>query len=218
MGGTRALVVTSAAVALTAGAMLLETPGALLTSIVAVLGAATIGYLSQSGPGRWRRPEPTLATTVPVSHTVRIQDHDYVTLADGDRLADVPAGGHTVRLAVTGLSPVPVLLTGLRAEVLSRSGATGELSRHAAAAPPVRHFEVRLDERPPRVRALGETDFPVRLDHHETEVFDLAVLTDSGDVRWRLWLGWSCGTRTGDVRVDLAGQPFRTAARHGIPG
>jgi hypothetical protein len=46
----------------------------------------------------------------------------------------------------------------------------------------------------------------------------MAVHTDSGDVRWRLWLDWSAGTRSGAVLIDLDGQPFRTAARHGISG
>jgi hypothetical protein len=226
MAGTRSwwlLAAALAVVGLAAAAMLIWTPGVVAASLGGVLGAALIGCLSQDDPRRLRqaltrrREEHALAGTVPVSHTVRVKDQDYVALTDGDHTADVPASWHTVQLVVTGRLPVPVLLTGLHAEVLSRGGGTGELSRRAAALP-VRRFEVRLDERPPRVRPVGGTDFPIRLAHHDTEVFDMAVLTDSGDVRWRLWLGWAAGDRTGNVRIDLGGQPFRTAARHGIPG
>jgi hypothetical protein len=226
MGATRPLLLTGAALAavgLAAAAMLIRPPGVVVASLAGVLGAALIGYLSQDGPRHLRhaltrrREGHGPAGTIPVSHTVRVKDQDYVALTDGERTADVAAGGHTVQLVVSARSRVPVLLTGLRAEVLSRGGGTGELSRQTAALP-VRRFEVRLDERPPRVRSLGDTDFPIRLTHHDTEVFDMAVLTDSGDVRWRLWLGWSAGDRTGDIRIDLGGQPFRTAARHEIPG
>lgn len=226
MGGTRPLLLTGAAlalVALGAAAFLIWTPGVVLASIGGVLGAALVGYLSQDGPRQIkralarRRTTRELATMIPVSHTVRIKDHDWVALTDGDNTVDVPAAGHTVQLVVTGLTPVPVLLTGLRVEVLGRGDGRGELSRHAAAVP-VRRFEVRLDDRPPGVRALGGTDFPYRLTHHDTEVFDMAVCTESGDVRWRLLLEWSSGGRTGEITVDLDGMPFRTAARHGIPG
>ncbi|BCY13493.1 hypothetical protein [Actinoplanes sp. L3-i22] len=209
--GTRPALLTGTAltlVALGAAAMLIWTPGAAFASTGGVLGAALVGWLTQDRPRR--RPAPA----GPVGYAVRITDLDYVALTDGDRTVDVPAAGHTVQVVVTGLSAVPVLLTGLRAEVLERGDGRGDLSRHAAAVP-VRRFEVRLDEQPPRVLTAG---FPYRLAHHRTEVFDMAVHTDSGDVRWRLWLDWSAGGQTGALRIDLAGQPFRTAARHGIPG
>ena len=107
------------------------------------------------------------------------------------------------------------MLTNLRPEVLSRRDRSGDLARHAAEVP-VRQFEVLLDEDPPRLRPLSSSDFPYQVKLDETEVFNLLVSTEAGDVRWVLWLDWSTEGRTGSLRIDLGGQAFRTAARHGL--
>jgi hypothetical protein len=73
---------------------------------------------------------------------------------------------------------------------------------------------VLLDTLPPRVRALGDSNFPYEVKMHESEAFDLKVTTESGDVQWVLCLDWRCGKRSGSVTVDLGGQAFRTAGRH----
>ena len=87
------------------------------------------------------------------------------------------------------------------------------LSPHAAEVPK-RRFAVLLDDRPPVVRPCGDADFPFRFGEFESGGFDLKVTTDYGEVRWVLWADWRCGPRTGSVRVDLAGQDFRTAGRY----
>lgn len=186
-----------------------------------ILGAALVAYLSQDAP---KQIEQALArhrerrdrvTGVPVTYTARIKHQDYVVLADSDGTVEVPASGHTLQVIITGAAPAPVLLTGLRAEVLSRSHRSGDLAMHAAEVP-VRRFEVLLDQNPPRVRSLTGSDFPYEVKRDETEVFDLIISVENGDVRWVLWLDWSTEGRTGSLRIDLGGQPFRTVARYGV--
>jgi hypothetical protein len=205
------------------GAAVVWAPGAVASWTGGVLAAAAMAYLSQDVPRQIgaavtrRRARRESETSTPFTVGVRIRNQDYVVLAEGeDRVVDVPASGHSVRLVVTGAEDLPVVLTELRAEVISRRDRSGELTRHAAEVP-VRRFEVLLDERPPRVRALTTSDFPYQVRRDEPEVIDLLVRTESGDVRWVLWLDWTCGARSGSTRVDLGGQAFRTAARYPRP-
>ena len=202
-------------------AMVIWTPDAVLKWSGGILAAALVAYLSKDLPtqlqqlaGR-RRERRERLTDTPVVYTAQIKHHDYVVLTDEEGTVEVPASGHTVQVVVTGAAPAPVVLTGLRVEVVSRVDQGGDLSRHLAEVP-VRRFEVLLDEQPPQVRPLGGSDFPYQLKRDETEVFDLMVSTESGHVRWVLWLDWSMGGRTGSVRVDLGGQPFQTAARFAV--
>ncbi|MFK0259622.1 hypothetical protein [Streptomyces sp. NPDC090445] len=184
--------------------------------------AAAAAYLGQEAPRRIgdslgrRRARRELEASDPLAIAVRVRHQDYVLLDDSGRITDVPASGHSVQVIVTGSSPSPVVLTELRAEVVSREERHGEVSPHAAEIP-VRRFEVLLDADPPSVRPLGASDFPYSVAQDESEVLDLVVTTDSGDVRWVLWLDWTTAGRSGSTRVDLGGQPFRTAARHPRP-
>jgi hypothetical protein len=191
--------VGSAAVA---SAALLWDPGQTLAWTAGVVAAAAAAYLGQLAPLHFqealarRRAGRELTASEPFAVTVDIRNHDYVTLDFGDRVADVPAAGHTVRLVVTSTGPSAVLLTGLRAEVLSRDVLPGDLSRHAAEVPVRR-----------------ESDFPYRIAADESEVLDLVANTVRGLVEWVLWLDWTSAGRPGSTRIDLQGHPFRTAAR-----
>ncbi|WP_406345756.1 hypothetical protein [Streptomyces sp. NBC_00648] len=204
------------------GAVLLWAPGGALSWSGGVAAAAAAAYLSQDLPRQFsdrlarRRGRQDSGTTIPVLVSTRIRNQDLVVLDDGGRTVEIPASGHTVRLVATGAGPLPVVLTDLRVEVIARADRSGDLSRHAAEVP-LRRFEVLLDARPPRVRPLSTSDFPYQVGQDEVEVLDLEVRTEAGDVEWVLWLDWSCGGRTGSVRVDLGGRPFRTAARHARP-
>jgi len=153
-----------------------------------------------------------LDVTDPLVIDVKLRNVDYVVFEDGTQAEDVPASGHTLQVTATGAYPKPVLLTRLRVEVTSRASRSGTLTRHAAEVPR-RSFEVLLDAVPPRLRALGDSDFPYEVKQDESEAFLLKVTTDSGDVTWALWLDWRSGRRSGSVRVDLDGQDFRVAGR-----
>lgn len=219
-GGRRVLAWAGAggAAAAVAGAALLWDPGQTLAWAAGVVAAAAAAYLSQQAPQQLqqalarRRAAREPAEAAPLAVVTEIRNHDYVTLDLDDRVVDVPAAGHTVRIVVTSTGPSAVVLTGLRAEVLSREEAPGDLTRHAAEVP-VRRFEVLLDSAPPQVRALTGSDFPYRIAADESEVLDLLVSTESGLVRWVLWLDWVSAGRQGSTRVDIQGHAFRTAAR-----
>ncbi|MFJ5550289.1 hypothetical protein [Streptomyces sp. NPDC093225] len=206
------------AVAATAGAAALWAPDQVLPWAGGVATASLVAYLGQVAPtqlgaalGR-RRAERDPAAAAPFTLGVRVQHQDVVSVADGDRILDLPAAGHTVRIVLTGTGPRPVVLTGLRAEVLERAERYGELSRHAAQITP-RAFAVLLDEDPPPVLPLGESDFPYGLAADETEVIDVRADVARGHVRWVLWLDWTSGDRNGTTRVDVDGRPFQTVAR-----
>ncbi|MBR7836800.1 hypothetical protein KDL01_26200 [Actinospica durhamensis] len=149
----------------------------------------------------------------PFTTDVSLRNVDYVVFEDGDEPEDVAASGHTVQLIVTGTYPKPVLLTGMRVEVLSRAARSGTLTRHAAEVPR-RRFEVLLDAKPPQVRPLGESDFPFQVALDESEALHLRITTESGLVTWVGWLDWRSGRRSGSVRVDLDGRALRAAGRH----
>ncbi|MFG2949407.1 hypothetical protein [Streptomyces adustus] len=197
---------------------LLWHPGQTLAWGAGVVAAAAAAYLGQEAPRQLqdtlarRRAGREPAQSDPLAVTVEIRNHDYVTLDLGDRVADVPAAGHTVRIVVTAMGTSAVVLLGVRAEVLSREEFPGNLTRHAAEVP-VRHFEALLDADPPTVRALGESDFPYRIAADESEIFDLLVSTEHALVRWVLWLDWTSAGRRGSTRIDLQGHAFRTAGR-----
>ncbi|MGW6978375.1 hypothetical protein ACWGE1_02820 [Streptomyces sp. NPDC054932] len=193
-------------------------PGQTLAWAAGVGAAAAAAYLGQQAPQHLqevlarRRAGRELTGSDPFAVATEIRNHDYVTLDLGDRVAEIPAAGHTVRIVITSMGPSAVMLTGVRAEVLSSEQLPGDLTRHAGEVP-VRRFEVLLDSDPPEVRALGGSDFPYRIAADESEVLDLLVSTERGLVRWVLWLDWTSAGRQGSTRIDLQGHAFRTAAR-----
>jgi hypothetical protein len=205
-----ALVVAAVAVA----AVLIWAPVGVRGWLAGVLAAAVAAYLAQDVPrrigdvrSRWRQRD---GSPPGVAVTAKIVDVDYVEIEEDGRLVSVPASGHGVRLIVESTGPA-LLLTGAQVEVVSRRPATGSLARHAGAVP-VRRFEIRLDEQPPTVRALG-TDFPFQVAPGDPEVLELCAFTEVGDVSWVLNLDWVCAGVSGTARIDAGGRPFRTMAR-----
>jgi len=59
--------------------------------------------------------------------------------------------------------------------------------------------------------------FPYRVSAQEPEVLLVNARTVTCDCRWYLELDWSFQGRSGTVRVDDAGRPFRTSAIKGLP-
>lgn len=152
----------------------------------------------------------------PLDIHVRVSDASYVHVpaGAGEPPRVVPASGHTVKLYVTATERT-VVLAGLRVVVIERRPPRGELSPHAGILP-VRAYTVLLDEDPPRLDPRGEdtpATFSYTVGPDDPETFELRAETERWQVAWELELDWVCGRRTGTVRVDLAGHPFRTAAR-----
>jgi serine/threonine protein kinase len=148
----------------------------------------------------------------PVVVTSKILDAEYMMTVDqSGRRIMVPASGHIVRLTIEATDSRTAIIQNLCPIVHSRSEATGSSSRAGVLGMVTpRHFEVLLDERPP---CLKGPHFPFKVGPGDPEVFDLKVMTSTGDVEWWLELSWTCVGQEGTLRVDLGGSPFRTMAR-----
>lgn len=135
----------------------------------------------------------------------------------------VDAGQTYVNIVVQGSSQLAVVLTGLDVEVLRRrppprgiwigpSGSSG-LDR--------RLFTINLDaprpaarfvDNPVTPRSEPSIDFPYSVSDTDPEVFVLIASSRRCDCLWRARLRWSSGGRSGAIRIDENGKPFRTVS------
>ncbi|MFD7768304.1 helix-turn-helix domain-containing protein [Streptomyces sp. NPDC059787] len=172
--------------------------------------------------------------------------HDYVVAEPPERVPPPPApqdagtwaaaqsavhGGETlVELSVQGTSGTAVVLTALRVRVAGRSGpAPGNayaMDQGCGGALTPRSFDVDLDKDRPIARAVAGNDagtpipavrMPYRVSATDPEVLRVTARTADCDCRWYLELDWSSQGRTGTVRVDDHGRPFRTSGVGGLP-
>ncbi|CAL9623822.1 hypothetical protein SUDANB176_05907 [Streptomyces sp. enrichment culture] len=172
--------------------------------------------------------------------------HDYVIAAPPERVPPPPVpqdagtwaatqsavhGGETiVELSVQGTSDTAVVLTALRVRVVGRGapapGNAYAMDRGCGGALTPRHFAVDLDRDRPLARAVAGNDagtpvpavrLPYRVSATDPEVLLVTARTGTCDCRWYLELDWSSRGRTGTVRVDDRGRPFRTSGIEGLP-
>lgn len=59
--------------------------------------------------------------------------------------------------------------------------------------------------------------FPYRVSAEDPEVLLVDATTQTYDARWYLELDWSSQGRTGTIRIDDHGRPFRTSSIKGLP-
>ncbi len=79
-------------------------------------------------------------------------------------------------------------------------------------------FDVRLDDPRPAARPQGgQGAFPYKVSAAEPLVVYVTAHASAHDVSWALDLEWSSGGRSGTVRVDDHGRPFRTSGNTGRP-
>ncbi|USQ86017.1 helix-turn-helix domain-containing protein [Streptomyces phaeoluteigriseus] len=146
----------------------------------------------------------------------------------------VHGGTSGVRITVQGRGSAAVVLEALHVRVVSRlTPATGRksvysLSDGCGAALIPRFFSVNLDADQPLARStpgdngvgtpIPAIDFPYRVSLQEPEVLMVSALTESCTCDWHLDLEWSSQGRTGTVRIDDHGRPFRTTSTKGLPG
>lgn len=140
-------------------------------------------------------------------------------------------GGETrVELSVQGTSGTAVVLTALRVRVTGRtapaSGNAYAMDQGCGAALTPRSFDVDLDKDRPVARAVAGNDagtpipavrMPYSVSASDPEVLLVTARTARCDCRWYLELDWSSQGRTGTVRVDDRGRPFRTSGIEGLP-
>lgn len=172
--------------------------------------------------------------------------HDYVIAKPPDRVPPPPApqdagtwaatqeavhGGETlVELSVQGTSETAVVLTALRVRVAGRSGPVPgnayAMDQGCGGALTPRYFDVDLDKDRPIARAVAGNDagtpipavrMPYRVSVSDPEVLLVTARTAGCDCRWYLELDWSSRGRTGTVRIDDHGRPFRTSGTGGLP-
>ncbi len=140
-------------------------------------------------------------------------------------------GGETLlRLTVQGRDTTAVVLEALRVRVIGRAapaqGHAYAMDAGCGGALTPRSFAVDLDKDRPIVRPVAGNDsgtpipaarLPYRVSAKDPEVLLVSAATGSCDCRWYLELEWSSQGRTGTVRIDDHGRPFRTTAISGLP-
>ncbi|MFG2955320.1 helix-turn-helix domain-containing protein [Streptomyces sp. NPDC048291] len=174
-------------------------------------------------------------------------DHDYVIDKQPARVPPPPApqdagawaatqgavhGGNTiVEVAVQGRSSTAVVLEALRVRVVGRTapapGIAYSMADGCGGGLTPRYFDVNLDKDRPVARPVagagpdGQTvstmHLPYRVSATDPEVLRVEASTVGCDCRWYLELDWSSQGRSGTVRIDDHGQPFRTSSIKGLP-
>ncbi|MGW5473973.1 helix-turn-helix domain-containing protein [Streptomyces chartreusis] len=171
--------------------------------------------------------------------------HDYVIDKPPQQVAPPPnpqdaaawAGSHNavhgrqtlVRITVQGKSSTAVVLEALRVRVVGRSapmaGTNYAMDNGCGGALTPRYFDVDLDKDRPVARPADGNDsgvtipamrLPYRVSAEDPEVLLIDARTVACDCSWYLELDWSSQGRTGTVRVDDHGRPFRTTANKGL--
>ncbi|MFH9609551.1 helix-turn-helix domain-containing protein [Streptomyces sp. NPDC017448] len=145
-------------------------------------------------------------------------------------LGAVHAGETGVRITVQGRDERAVVLESLRIRVVERRPVAGgrvyRMSSGCGGSLTPRMFDVDLDAPRPAARPVAGNDsgepvaavaFPYRVSVTEPEVFLITGRTVGCDCDWFAELGWSSGGRSGTVRVDDGGRPFRTGGVRGRP-
>ncbi|MFG2740138.1 helix-turn-helix domain-containing protein [Streptomyces chartreusis] len=134
-----------------------------------------------------------------------------------------------VRITVQGKSSTAVVLEALRVRVVGRSapmaGTNYAMDNGCGGALTPRYFDVDLDKDRPVARPADGNDsgvtipamrLPYRVSAEDPEVLLIDARTVTCDCSWYLELDWSSQGRTGTVRIDDRGRPFRTTAGKGL--
>lgn len=145
-------------------------------------------------------------------------------------LGGVDGGQMRLELTVQGTSKEAVVLRGLSVRVLSQGAplkrSAFSMGEGCGSGIEPQSFDVDLDDSRPTLTPVpgkqgDETvpakDFPFRVSSSDVEVFDLDAHVEGHDVSWYLELDWSSGGRTGTLRIDEGGKPFRTSSIAGRP-
>ncbi|GHG88804.1 helix-turn-helix domain-containing protein [Streptomyces lanatus] len=135
-----------------------------------------------------------------------------------------------VEVTVQGRTSTAVVLEALRVRVVGRSapmkGSSYAMDNGCGGALTPRYFDVDLDKDRPIARPVDGGDaegpipamrLPYRVSAEDPEVLLIDARTAACDCNWYLELDWSSQGRTGTVRIDDHGRPFRTTGIDGLP-
>ncbi|MER7562104.1 helix-turn-helix transcriptional regulator [Streptomyces sp. NPDC097941] len=134
-----------------------------------------------------------------------------------------------VQISVQGRSSTAVVLEALRVRIAGRSspapGTDYAMDQGCGGGITPRGFDVNLDIDRPVAHAVAGNDtgqtvpavqFPYRVSATDPEVLLVNATTQTYDCTWYLELDWSSQGRTGTVRIDDHGRPFRTTSIKGL--
>ncbi|WP_421107482.1 helix-turn-helix domain-containing protein [Streptomyces sp. NEAU-S77] len=144
---------------------------------------------------------------------------------------DAVHGGTTnVEATVQGRAESAVVLRALHVRVVGRrtplAWSSFAMDNGCGGALTPRAFSVDLDAARPQARPTDGNDegkpipavrFPYRVSASDPEVLLINARTAGCDCRWYLELEWTSGDRSGTVRIDDNGAPFRTSGIKGRP-
>ncbi|WP_186785308.1 helix-turn-helix transcriptional regulator, partial [Streptomyces misionensis] len=143
---------------------------------------------------------------VPLSAAV-VPPEDDCPRTDGTRTRPT-----TFRLKVRSTAEGPVTMTAMDVRVLSAETPPAEVTYADCQATGAQHpFAVDLDAPAPRA-VSPRRGFPYEASAGTPVVLDVTAHTSKSEVRWYLELRWTQGPRSGTLRIDDGGQPFRTGA------
>ncbi|MFE2042219.1 helix-turn-helix domain-containing protein [Streptomyces sp. NPDC059477] len=134
-----------------------------------------------------------------------------------------------VRITVQGRSETAVVLEALRVRVVGRAapvqGSSYAMDQGCGGSVTPRYFDVDLDMDRPIARSVPGADpdrelpavkMPYQVSSTDPEVLEVTARTAGCACDWYLELDWSSQGRTGTVRIDDGGRPFRTSAVEGL--
>lgn len=195
-----------------------------LLLVVLLAAAAVIVWVS-------REPDPAGKPLASVSYSSVNCRSGYVVAAQGQTsvpYAAPPAGGVAAtggQLAATlqALSAGSVVLQSMRAEVLARRPALPGLylPSKCASEVPRRFFAVDLSAASPVAvpvegqengQPVAPRNFPLKVGLTDIEQLVVRMDSPTEDVDWVLWVRWTSGSDSGELRLDDNGKPFRTTA------
>lgn len=196
---------------------------------------------AKGGPSEGTKSDTPAPTGVPLAWTVDSQiwdggcGYDYVIDKEPTQVPPppveqdagvwaatqgaVPGQQTMVQISVQGKSSTAVVLEALRVRIASRgtpvTGNAYAMGQGCGGGLAPRDFSVNLDiNRPiPHARAV---QFPYRVSAEDPEVLLVTATTETYDCKWYLELDWSSQDRTGTVRIDDHGRPFRTSSIKGL--
>ncbi|WP_432124503.1 helix-turn-helix domain-containing protein [Streptomyces sp. C10-9-1] len=144
------------------------------------------------------------------------------------RLGAVDGGSTRVGVTVQGTGPATVVLEAVQVRVVERREPRRlrayRMSSGCGGALTPRLFDVDLDRPRPLARplpgndsgsVLPAADLPYTVSRAEPETLLFEGRSVGCDCDWYLEVRWSSGGRSGSVRIDDGGRPFRTSAPAG---
>ncbi|MFI6946976.1 helix-turn-helix domain-containing protein [Streptomyces sp. NPDC050422] len=146
------------------------------------------------------------------------------------QLGGVDGGKMLIELTLQGASQDAVVLKALHVRVVKQEAANNwpaySMGEGCGGGIMPKSFNIDLDDSQPVSRPVAGEDggkavpaknFPYRVSSTDVEVFHVNAHTEDHDVTWYLELDWSSKGRSGTLRIDDNGKPFRTAGMRNRP-